>query len=345
MTTLAPAASGRAAPSAAAPSLQVVYCLAATTESAYVHYLLVSAATVRSFHPDLPITILVDAARTQWCEQQADNLRALQVDVLPVALPPLPARAAGRMLKTLHRQTMHGRCLYLDADAMLVRPLPPFPDAVKTVGVVPDRNHRYPAPMIPFAWHIWRRSLHWGDLAPGAYCNAGVILSTPASRPVFERWQQEWERFRQKETDHDQPSFNAATAHDPSFRLLPPVWNAMVEVQPWFAGRASVVHYFTAGGQVSRNTEMAHLAALLEQHRSVESPAFLRRLAEHRVWCHPPPLLQWLKGLPPFPAMRSWLSWAIDQRRAADTRHRSRLRQPGSRSRNKWPAPPRFRRP
>lgn len=292
------------------PGLTVVYCLAAEVDSPYVLYLVVSAATVRAFHPEIDIVVRVDAARTAWCRRHEHNLRALRVAVLPVSLPPLAPMAASRRLKVQHRRGIGGRCLYLDADAMLVRPLPPWPREVRTVGAVPDRNVRYPSPHVPVAWRSYRRTLRWPALA--AYCNSGTILSTGESGPFFERWRVQWEAFRALHSDHDQPSFNAAAAAEPTFRPLGNQWNAMVEVQPWSALRASVVHFFTNGGWVSAASELAYLAARLREVRTIDDDALQSRLHEHRVWCRPPGFRQWCRALAPCAKVRTLVSLVFD---------------------------------
>jgi hypothetical protein len=174
----------------------VIYC--AINQIAYLEAALISALTLRQFHPELPISIV--------CDHPLATLLPLWeygIKVIPVVFDQHHDTFRSRDLKTcLANISPYNETLYLDADILPLQPLTPIWEylAQGDMAMTLDRQ-----PTIAQCDHI--------DSAEKTYTmrllpehtpqyNSGVMLwrNCAATQKLFKQWQHEWQKFQQ----HDQ---------------------------------------------------------------------------------------------------------------------------------------------
>jgi hypothetical protein len=182
----------------------VIYC--ATNHIAYFEAALISAIVLRSFHPELPITLVCD-------QPLVDRLPLYEYGI---RLLPMPCNHQDRAFRSRDLKTYlanispYNETLYLDSDILPIRPLNAIWDylAQGDIAMVRDRQ-----PTIADCDHIAHNEKAYTlSLLPGEtpQYNSGVMLwrNSPLTQSLFKQWQQEWNKFQR----HDQLALVRAIA-------------------------------------------------------------------------------------------------------------------------------------
>jgi hypothetical protein len=175
----------------------VVYCL--TDSEAYLAAGLISALTLRSFEPDLPIAIVSNLPRINLLSLQPHGIstRFLTPQELPVK-----NAFVSRYVKThLIDWSPFRSTLFLDADILpcsSVSDLWQYLDKA-AIAMVKDR-----LPMVELCDHISEaeKSLTLAQIPPKTIqFNSGVMLwqNNEAMQQLFAQWQQEWQIFQKQD--------------------------------------------------------------------------------------------------------------------------------------------------
>jgi hypothetical protein len=221
----------------------VIYC--ATNHIAYFEAALISAIVLRSFHPELPITLV--------CDQPLAELLLLHkygIRLLPVTFSQKYETFRSRDLKTcLANISPYNETLYIDSDILPLRPLNPIWDylAQGDIAMVADRQ-----PTIADCDHIAHHEKAYTlSLLPGEtpQYNSGVILwrNSPLTQSLFKQWQQEWNKFQR----HDQLALVRAIAQvRPRVATLPINYNISPIDAPKLLAENEVYLLHCWGGQV-----------------------------------------------------------------------------------------------
>jgi hypothetical protein len=221
----------------------VIYC--ATNHLVYFEAALISAIVLRSFHPELPITLVCD-------QPLADLLPLYQygIRLLPVTFNQKDDAFRSRDLKTcLANISPYNETLYLDSDILPMRPLNPIWDylAQGDMAMAVDRQ-----PTIADCDHIANvEKAYTLRLLPSdtPQYNIGVILwrnSTP-TQALFKHWQQEWNKFQR----HDQLALVRAIAQArPRVAILSINYNISPIDAPKLLAENEVYLLHCWGGQV-----------------------------------------------------------------------------------------------
>jgi hypothetical protein len=200
------------------------------------------------------------------------------------------------------RQSIEGDFIFLDADAVPVRPFHRIATTSEDIAAVRDCL-RVP----PGQWYTWRLLLrHWTEkppvppdvqplyekmgwsYPPRYYFNTGVLYmrDTPAARKLGEEWHGRWRRqFDTLGRHEDQFAFNTAVKDlSVPVRVLSSRYNAMVKTSPWYAHRASIFHFFTSGKSPEPGTILAQLVKCFQETKGLDADAVERFCRSGYPW-------------------------------------------------------------
>ena len=246
--------------------MHVAFALTAGGPDAFCAMTAVAAHAVRRLHPDAAVTICTDertaAAGVADPPWWPDGVRFVTVETgmdSPVA--------RNRFVKTKLRDVLDGPFLYLDGDALPVRPLDGlFADGPGGHGAdfagVPNRYRGAAFAQFPPESRPDYDRLGW-DVPAGPYVNGGVWYcgDTDAARHFGETYHALWRRFHEVTgSPKDQAALNAALDRSGvTAAALPLRFNAFVDAAPCFARGAHVWHFFCRGGGPAAGSLLAAL--------------------------------------------------------------------------------------
>jgi lipopolysaccharide biosynthesis glycosyltransferase len=175
----------------------VIYCV--TDSEIYLEAGLISAITLRSFEPDLPITIISNLELISRLALETHNIstRLLTPTELPVN-----SDFISRYVKThLFDLSPYRSTLFLDADIL---PCSSVSDLWKyldqsAIAMVRDR-----LPLVEMCDHIseQEKSYTLGKIPPNTVqFNSGVMLwqNNQQMQGLFSQWQEEWQVFQKQD--------------------------------------------------------------------------------------------------------------------------------------------------
>ncbi len=175
----------------------VVYCL--TDSEAYLEAVLISALTLRSFEPDLPISIISNLARIQSLA-----LRPYGISTPFLAVQELPKNNAfiSRYVKThLIELSSYTETLFLDADILPCAGISDLWGYLKNYEIAMVKDRR---PLVEMCDHISpEEKTHTLDQIPpnSTQFNSGVMLwkHNQSMQKLFSQWQREWEIYQKQD--------------------------------------------------------------------------------------------------------------------------------------------------
>ncbi len=185
----------------------VIYC--ATNQAIFLESALISAIALRRLNPEIPVTILCDAA----------TYRSLPLEDSGITLVKEPIEAdkngssafVSRNLKTrLAGITPYQETLYIDSDMLPLKSIAPIWQYLSEADFAMAHDR---LPTIAQCDHIAKPELDYTmEILPGdtLQFNSGLMLwrSNAKTQTLFDQWQQEWQCFQK----HDQLAMVRALA-------------------------------------------------------------------------------------------------------------------------------------
>lgn len=276
-------------------SLQVCYILSSDGESdAYAGMTFVSASLVRRLHPAARVVLLLDEVAAAALGRKSARVLTIADEVRTVQTGLADQRLRSRFVKTRMRSEIDGDFVFLDADAIPVRPFDRMFRGREPLALVLDRNAKERQPGFPEWVGRVYGELGWRTPLPH-YFNSGVMFwrDTPETRRLGEEWHRRWRAFcdHRGGSDHrDQPALNSAIdALGVPVRIMPPAYNAMIEASPALARGARIFHFYTSasGGLPQPDTLLRHLLDCLSQTGEIDWPAVRRAAWFRDPWMAP----------------------------------------------------------
>ncbi len=273
-----PAASAPDASRAANP--KVVLILSSQEKDYYAEMAAICAWMIRSVHPSLPIWLLVDEQTRPSLEQRrAEVLNYCDhVEVVPTGLPKPRERAW--CIKSMMRQVVPGDFLFMDADALAIRPFDSIFRLDCDFAAVLDR-HDPPQKYQPMKAEIaLYKEVGWRF--PPRYYNSGVVLfrDTPGAHRLGAEWQRRWRIAWQAGQIADQFSLNSALADlEVKITTLPARYNAQIMMKRSTLRGAAIVHIFSVAVGPDSDTALGQIAHRMKQTGKLDTDA-LRRMQQ-----------------------------------------------------------------
>lgn len=228
---------------------QIVYVVISSEDNLFLEELWVSLFSLRIYHPEATVKVLVDAPTAERIHQRP-ALDKMITEVVTVEVPEeYTPMARSRVIKTTVRNVIDGPFLFMDTDTVVCHSLDEVDDLDYDIAAVPDLHH-------PLKRHMAKNMIEYRgkrffnkDLSDATYYfNSGVmyVADNELTRNFYQLWNKNWESyFSQSGHGADQP---ALIVTDKEFgyiiQKLPDVFNCQMALSVKFLHEAFIVHFF-----------------------------------------------------------------------------------------------------
>lgn len=226
---------------------KIVYALIASEYDLFLEECWTSIYSLRTFHDDAHVVLLVDQNTKPYIEQFEDFCKLItEITVVPVP-EEYTAKQKSRELKTKTRLYVDGSMLFLDNDTVICKRLDEIDNLTCDIAAVPE-NH-LPLANMPFKPLGSVKSVFGIDASDSKfYFNSGVIYAADNERThsFFKKWNENW-KFScfEKENSQDEPSFLMANREFGNIiEELPGIYNAQVQMSLKYFADAAIVHWW-----------------------------------------------------------------------------------------------------
>lgn len=226
---------------------KIVYALHATQQYLFMEECWVSAYSLRLFHPEATVILLVDDVTHEYIKPLSEFC-GLFTEIIEVAVPKHYTRKQrSRELKTKTRMYVDGPMLFLDNDTVICKRLDYFDSLTCDMAAVPE-NH-LPLANMPFKPLGSVKSVFDIDASDSKfYFNSGVIYAADNERThsFFKKWNENWKySCFEKGNSQDEPSFLMANREFGNMiEELPGIYNAQVQMSLKYFADAAIVHWW-----------------------------------------------------------------------------------------------------
>jgi hypothetical protein len=277
-----------------AKNLTFCYALVEIDDGPLAEATYISCSLLRRLYHSAPIALLCDLQTEAKLAAKRLPFAELGVEVrtfeIPIEIAASPPRS--RFLKTRIRDLIDGDLVYLDADAIPLRPFDELFEHDHQFAAVPDRNAEVKVPHMPTWVEPIYRELGWQYPVP-TYFNSGVMFwrDDERMRELGRLWHKRWrEVFELFGKHQDQPALNSSIqALQVKCKALPIQYNAMVDSSLFFARNARIVHYFFSGRhrQFDPDSVLQHMIDDLRAANTINWDSYRHALARSDAWIHP----------------------------------------------------------
>lgn len=226
---------------------KIVYALVASEKDLFLEECWVSLYSLRCYHSDANVTLLVDEATKIYVEQFADFCRMItEIKVVPMPKQ-YTAKQKSREMKTNTRIYVDGPMLFLDNDTVICKHLDEIDSLSCDMAAVPETH--LPLADMPFSPLEAVKSVFDIDASDSKfYFNSGVIYAADNERThsFFKKWNENW-KFScfEKGNSQDEPSFLMANREFGNIiEELPGIYNAQVQMSLKYFADAAIVHWW-----------------------------------------------------------------------------------------------------
>ena len=168
---------------------QIVYTLISSEKDYFLEELWVSLYSLRQFHPEVTVNVLVDESTRIYMESFPELCNMItNIVVVPVS-EKYNAKQRSRVLKTSFRQYLKGNLLFLDTDTVVCKPLDEIDSLICDIACVPEMH--LPFSKMPFAPYGAVEAALGIDVHDCLYYfNSGVmyVADTEKAHEFFKRW-------------------------------------------------------------------------------------------------------------------------------------------------------------
>jgi hypothetical protein len=229
---------------------QIVYVLIASDDTLFLEEFWVSLYSLRHFHPEANVTVLVDAPTAELIKKRK-QLYELITDLKIVPVPEeYNSRLRSRTIKTSVRNLIDGDYLYIDTDTVITEPLDEIDNLpIKNIAMVPELHG-------PFKKYITYnftcndvKRIFDVDVSDAPYWyNAGVtfVRDNTLTRDFFKKWHDNWEysAFKKGQTSDMRALICTDKSYGYIIESLPDVYNSQVAMSIKYLYDAKIVHFW-----------------------------------------------------------------------------------------------------
>jgi hypothetical protein len=226
---------------------RIVYVLVSAPCDHIAEMAMVSATALRIVSPGVKSTVVADPLTLKGLTGHRAKLLELVDNIVEVAATDANPMARSRRIKTSLREHVEGDYLYMDVDAVPIKPLNPIFELDAEFAAALDGNMA----SSKFVFHEFEREtfakMGWA-MPTGPYFNSGVLFvrDTTATRQLYTTWHDIWREVSAKGLLKDQPPLHRAlSAVRLKVRQLPPQWNALIGMYTGGVRGARVMHFST----------------------------------------------------------------------------------------------------
>jgi hypothetical protein len=181
-----------------------------------------------------------------------------------------------------------GDYLYLDSDAIAVRPLDRGWPGEADLAMARDRNQRGITPLALPGIEKLRKKLAW-EFRMDRYLNAGVMFvrDTPAAHAFYAEWHRRWKQALSLGIWQDQFSLNSvSTTGIATIAMLPDRDNWVTHSTAMLRGRARIFHFFASvyGDEIPANTLLGHLINRFQRDGTLDEATIACAARDNFPW-------------------------------------------------------------
>jgi len=266
----------------------ICFVLAEKDLRLYADMAAVAALTVRRLHRQARIILVTDEPTAFAIEHGNHALGEIVTEIVVHATGAHAPSISSRYLRTVLRQLVHGDYLYLDADAIAVRPLDHGWPSGADLAMARDRNRRGITPLALPKIEKLRENLGW-KFRMDRYLNAGVMFvrDTPAAHAFYTEWHRRWKEALSLGIWQDQFSLNSASSADiATIAILRDRDNWVTHSTAMLRGRARIFHFFASayGDEIPDNTLLGHLIKRFQRDGVLDETTIASATRDNFPW-------------------------------------------------------------
>ena len=225
----------------------IVYTLVSSEKDYFLEELWVSLFSLRQFHPEATVTVLVDEATKVYMLRFPKLCEMITEMVVVPVQENYNAKQRSREIKTTARNVIDGAYLFIDTDTVICKPLDGIDNLTCDIAAVPDGH--LPLKKCMFSPVNTVKKVFGIDVSDSKYWfNSGVmfVADNERTRKLYKRWNENWTySCFEKGQSQDQP---ALLATDKEFGYvieeLPGIYNAQVAMSLKYFADAAIVHWW-----------------------------------------------------------------------------------------------------
>lgn len=229
---------------------QIVYVLVSTSDDVYLEQLWGSVYSLRQFHPEARIVVLLDGPTKRRFEND-DKLQPLCCMISELKEVEVPENynnvLRSRDIKTRVRNIVDGDYLFVDTDTVIAAPIDGIDRLdINNLAMVADLHRQQATDNL---WGIsWVKSLFGMDVndSNATYFNSGIayVRDNPLTREFYEKWHENWLHTVNEGVYIDQPAlFYTNSTFGGVIEKLPDIYNCMGVFSAYFWSQARIIHY------------------------------------------------------------------------------------------------------
>lgn len=226
---------------------KIVYTLHATKDFLFMEECWASAYSLRQFHPDASVYLIVDSQTYKYVSRYAEFCN-LFTEIVSVEAPDHYGRKEkSRELKTKCRLFVKGPMLFLDNDTIICKPLDELDYLTCDIAAVPEVH--LPLLEMPFSPLETLKDAFGIDGSDSKfYFNSGVIFAADndRTRAFFKKWNENWTySCFEKGISQDEPAFLKTNREFGNMiHKLPDIYNAQVQMSLKYFADAAILHWW-----------------------------------------------------------------------------------------------------
>lgn len=226
---------------------QIVYTLISSEDDYFLEELWVSLYSLRQFHPEVTVNVLVDEPTKEYMER-FPKLCNMITNIVVVPVPEnYNAKQRSRVIKTTVRNVIYGAYLFIDTDTVICKPLDNIDDLTCDIAAVPEEHLQLKD--LTFSPVNGIKNVFGVDISDSKFWfNSGVmfVADTDAARKLYHDWNKKWEfSCFQKGQSQDQPALSVANKENNMLiSELPGIYNSQVAMSLKYFADAAIVHWW-----------------------------------------------------------------------------------------------------
>jgi hypothetical protein len=270
---------------------KICFVLAAKDLGLHADMAAVAALAVRRLHPHARIVLVTDEPTARAMAHGNHVLADIATEIIVQPTGSDDAIVSNRHLKTVLRQLVTGDYLYLDNDAIAVRPLDRAWPERADLALARDWNRRGITPAALPTIEKLRTELGW-EFLPDRYFNGGVIFvrDTSAAHAFYMQWHRRWQQTRSLGIPEDQISLNSVIAASIATTAILPARDNWVTYSPGLLrGRARIFHFWAScyGDAIPADILLGHLIARFQREGRLDEAALASAMRNNFPWMSP----------------------------------------------------------
>jgi hypothetical protein len=265
----------------------ICFVLAAKDLGLYADMAAVAALAVRRLHSQTRIILVTDELTARAIDHGSHALGNIVNEIIVQPTRTDDPIVSSRRLRTVLRQLVKGDYLYLDNDAIAVRPLDRMWPEGADLALACENERGVPRDALPIIEKL-RAKLGW-EFPPDRYLNAGVIFvrDTPSAHAFYAEWHRRWQQTLSLGIREDQWSLNSASAAGvATIAILPDRDNWATQSTAMLRGRARIFHFWASahGGEIPTDTLLGHLIARFQRDGALDEAAIVCATRDNFPW-------------------------------------------------------------